>query len=256
MKDETQGQVICAPTGGLIRAELGGLTVVESREALLLRRSSSQLVYGFPSRALAAAELKPCASPVDTPWPAKAEWFDVVSGTGRARAAAFRLPDVPEVAPGAYYFLRFAAMDRWYEEDEPLLCHPRDPFTRVDVRHSSRHIRVAADGVIVADTRRPLLLFETGLPVRYYIPWYDVASQYLRLSSTETVCCYKGRARYWHIDTGRGHHDDLAWDYPEPLQDAERVAGAVCFQQSKLALYVDGVREKRAPHYFTRDVDC
>lgn len=250
--DATHKQPICAPTGSRIRAELGGETVADSREAVLLRRSSSQLVYGFPSSALAVDQLAPCAAPDDSPWGPDAEWFDLVAGSRRARCAAFRLPGLPEAAPETYYFLPFGALDRWYEEDEELVCHPRDPFTRVDVRRSSRHIRVVVDEATIADTRRPLLLFETGLPVRYYIPWADVDDRYLRPSETETVCCYKGRARYWHIDTGRDHYPDHAWDYPEPLQDAERIAGAVCFYQTKLALYVDGVREERAPHYFTR----
>jgi len=253
MEHTSQLPLICAPTGSRIRAEFGGEVVADSREAVLLRRSASELAYGFPGHALSVRRMTPCAAPADSPWGGEAAWFDVDIEAGTAARSAFRLPHLPEDAPEPFYFLRFGAMDRWCEEDETLVCHPRDPFTRVDVRRSRRHIRVVVDDVTVAETHHPLLLFETGLPVRYYIPWVDVDDRYLQPSTTETVCCYKGRARYWHIHTGQGHYPDRAWDYPDPMHDAERVRAAVCFYQTKLTLYVDGTPEPRAPRYFTRD---
>lgn len=145
-----------------------------------------------------------------------------------------------------YYFIRFAAADAWYEEDDPLVCHPRDPYTRVDVRAASRDLRIELDGIKVAETQRPLLLFETGLPVRYYVPWADIAVERLVASETRSVCCDKGRARYWPIHTPAGEYHDMAWGYPEPLDDAVRVRHAGCFYQTALSLYLM-VCSSRAP---------
>lgn len=118
----------------------------------------------------------------------------------------------------------FDAADRWLEEDEVILGHARDPFARIDVRHSSRHIRVEKDGQLLAETRRPLLLFETGLPTRYYIPLEDVTAP-VEPSDRHSTCPYKGVASYYTV----GGHKDIAWYYPEPLQGVEPVKDLVAF---------------------------
>jgi uncharacterized protein (DUF427 family) len=242
----------CAPTGSRIRAWLDGRLIVDSREAVLLRRSPSHLVYGFSPGDRLAGTLEP--SPQDQAVDGERR-YDLVLGQRRIRGAVFQLSERPAgVAPefANHEFLVFGAMDDWREEDETLLCHPRDPFTRVDVRTSSRSISIYAGDTRIASTKRPRLLFETGLPVRYYIPWPDIRSEFLTPSARESICCYKGRARYWHIDTPVGRYADTAWEYPEPLQDGERVRSTVCFYQTALSLYIDGEREERARHYFTR----
>jgi len=106
---------------------------------------------------------------------------------------------------------RFDAMDDWLEEDEPILGHPRDPYHRVDVRQGSDHVRVLAGGEILADTARPKLLFETGLPTRWYIPPQDVRTGLLIESDTTTVCPYKGRARYRSLAAGDRPIEDVAF---------------------------------------------
>lgn len=248
----TASDAFCAPTGSRIRAWLDDALIVDQRDAVLLRRSASELVYGFPPGTRLAGFLAPAARDVaredETP-------YDLILGNRRVSSAAFTLARRPAgVAPDflEYEFLRFGAMQAWYEEDEALICHPRDPFTRVDVRASSRRISVYAGETAVAITDRPRLLFETGLPVRYYIPWDDIRSEVMTASPSESVCCYKGRARYWHIDTPAGRYPDAAWEYAEPLQDGERIRSCVCFYQTALSLYIDGVLENRAPRYFTR----
>jgi uncharacterized protein (DUF427 family) len=118
----------------------------------------------------------------------------------------------------------FDAADRWLEEDEVMLGHARDPFARIDVRHSSRHIRVEKDGQVLAETRRPLLLFETGLPTRYYMPLEDVTAP-VEPSERHTTCPYKGVASYYTV----GGNKDIAWYYPEPLQGVEPIKDLVAF---------------------------
>ena len=132
--------------------------------------------------------------------------------------------------------LDFAAFDTWLEEDEVIRGHPRDPYHRVDVRRSSRHVRIELDGRVLADTTRPTLVFETGLPTRYYLPREDVQVE-LKPSETTTICAYKGGASYWSVPGG----DDLVWGYEQPLPDAAGLAGLVAFYDEKVQVTVDGV---------------
>lgn len=132
------------------------------------------------------------------------------------------------------------AMDKWLEEDEEVFGHPHDPYHRVDVLESSRHIKVSVSGEVVAETDRPKMLFETGLPPRYYIPPEDVRAERLVPSETKTVCPYKGIASYRSIQTGGETIEDLAWYYPEPLPEAQKVKDHLCFYGEKVELEVDG----------------
>ncbi|MEV5301041.1 DUF427 domain-containing protein [Amycolatopsis methanolica] len=156
--------------------------------------------------------------------------------------AGFR-PDDPDLAE--YVIADFDAFDEWLEEDETIVSHPRDPFHRVDVRRSSRHVRVEVDGVPLADTKWPLLVFETSLPPRLYLPPSDVDFTRLRESARETACAYKGRARYWSAKVGGRTHPDLAWAYEKPLPDAGQLAGHVAFFDERVDVTLDGERVPR-----------
>ncbi len=144
----------------------------------------------------------------------------------------------------------WAAMDNWFEEDEEVYVHARDPHTRVDILPSSRTVRVEIDGVEVAASPRPMLLFETGLPVRYYFAKTDVRLDLLVPSDRVTACPYKGSARYWSVKIGDTVHPDIAWAYDTPLPESLRVAGLVAFYNERVDLVVDdvhlGVRFLRA----------
>jgi uncharacterized protein (DUF427 family) len=150
--------------------------------------------------------------------------------------AAFRPAD-PDLS--AFVVLDFDAFD-WLEEDDPIVSHPRDPFHRVDIRHSSRHVRVERDGQLLAESGRPVLVFETTLPVRTYLAKDDVRLDLLEPSSTRTACAYKGVASY----LARGG-TDLAWSYEAPLPDAGELAGLVCFFDERVDVTVDGVKRPR-----------
>jgi uncharacterized protein (DUF427 family) len=134
---------------------------------------------------------------------------------------------------------------RWFEEDEPIYGHPRNPYSRVDALRSHRHVRVELDGIVLADTRSPVLLFETGLPTRYYIDPTDIAFEHLEPSPTQTLCPYKGTTSgYWSVRVGpigeQVVHPDLAWTYHYPLPAVGQIAGLVAFYNEKLDIIVDG----------------
>ncbi|QUR68665.1 DUF427 domain-containing protein [Mycobacterium spongiae] len=140
---------------------------------------------------------------------------------------------------------------RWFEEEEPIYGHPRNPYSRVDALRSHRHVRVELDGTPLADTRSPVLLFETGLPTRYYIDPGDVAFEHLEPTATQTLCPYKGTTSgYWAVRIGDALHSDLAWTYHYPLPAVTAIAGLVAFYNEKLDIIVDGVPLPRPRTHF------
>lgn len=159
---------------------------------------------------------------------------------GDRAGAGLRLAD-DDLA--GYVLLDFAAFD-FYEEDERVVGHPRDPFARIDVRRSSRPVRIEVDGEVVAATTRARLLSETGLPVRFYLPREDVRVE-LRPSARRTYCPYKGQASYWSVDAGGRARPDLGWSYEQPLPEAVAIAGLVAFWDERVDVFLDGARRER-----------
>jgi uncharacterized protein (DUF427 family) len=171
--------------------------------------------------------------------------FTVRAGGKEARGAALRYEDSPIEQLRDAIRLEWAAMDAWFEEDEEVFTHPRDPYTRIDILSSSRHVRVEVDGFTIAESTSPRLLFETGLPVRYYLPKTHVRMDLLTPSDTVSHCPYKGDAEWWSVDTGHGARTDLAWSYRRPLPESQKVAGLISFYDEKVDVYVDGVLQER-----------
>jgi uncharacterized protein (DUF427 family) len=161
---------------------------------------------------------------------------------GDLAAGAFRPADADLAG---YVILDWQAFTQWFEEDEPVIGHPHDPFHRIDCLASSRRVVVAHEGVTLSDTRRATLLFETSLPIRFYIPLDDVAMDNLVPTATHTVCAYKGQASYWSAHLGDALLPDIAWSYPEPLQDATPVGGLIAFLTERLDLTIDGEPQPR-----------
>ena len=249
------------PTEKRIRGTLGGTTVVDSTSALLVWEPKRVVpTYAVPA-ADVAAELVASEDRIDEPAGIPAMGapqlgdrpvldpsipFAVHTTTGEpltaraggAEAAAFR-PSDP--ALDGYVLLEFEAFDAWYEEDEPNVAHPRDPFHRIDIVHSSRHVLVELDGATLAESTRPCLLFEPPLPVRCYLPREDVRTDLLAPSETRTACAYKGQASYLSTATD----DDVAWYYPEPLREAAEVTGRIAFFNERADVVIDGERRER-----------
>src|SRR5271165_436650 len=171
-----------------------------------------------------------------------------LSSAGRTWPSAARVYDSGRVADSVRF--EWDALD-WFEEDEPLILHPRNPYVRVDSLRSHRHIRVELDGVVLAETHSPVLLFETGLPTRYYIDRTDVVFEHLDTTSTQTVCPYKGfTSQYWAVRIGDAVYPDLAWTYDSPLREVAPIAGMIAFYNEKLDIFVDDTRLARPSTHF------
>ncbi len=145
--------------------------------------------------------------------------------------------------------LDFGAFDAWLEEDEPLVGHPRDPFHRIDMRRSSREVRIELDGALLARSTRAVLLFETALPTRFYLPREDLVAA-ARPSDRRTTCAYKGHASYLSFDAGA----DLAWTYEDPLPEAAPIAGLVAFFDELVDVSLDGEPRKRPRTQFAKAI--
>jgi uncharacterized protein (DUF427 family) len=139
----------------------------------------------------------------------------------------------------------WGAMDAWFEEDEEVYTHARSPYARIDILPSSRPVRVEVDGVVLAESDHAHVLFETGLPPRWYLPKTDVRFDLLVATDTESHCPYKGKAEYWSARIGDRLERDLVWSYRTPLPESERVAGLVCFYNEKVDLFIDGELQER-----------
>jgi uncharacterized protein (DUF427 family) len=131
-------------------------------------------------------------------------------------------------------------MDAWYEEDQQVFGHARDPYKRIDVLPSSQHVRIVLGGETIADTRQPRLLLETGLLTRYYVSPDDVRLDLLTPSQTVSHCPYKGQASYWSARIGDRVYEDVVWSYKTPLPESTGIAGLLCFYNERVdAIYVD-----------------
>lgn len=233
-----------------VRAYLGGHPVVDSRAVRLVWEQAFYPTYYFPV-ADVTASLAPTGGSAKDPVRGTALTCDVTAGTVTAAAAALHY-DGEQAAEPLRGLVRFdwSAMDAWFEEDEPVYTHARDPYTRVEVLASSRHVRVEVDGVLVAESRAPHLLFETHLPTRYYLPMTDVDQRLLRPSDTRTRCPYKGEAEYFSVEVNGRLHRNLAWVYRLPLPESQKIAGLAAFYTERTELYLDGVRQAQASNPF------
>ena len=260
------GELRHEPTRKRIRAKLAGVTVVDSRRAVLLWEPRRVVPsYAVPVQDVHAELLPATHSPaaltedvgVDFPdlsrrpvldpkvpfgvHTAEGDVVDVhVEGHTRL-GAGLALAD-PDLA--GYVALDFAAFDAWYEEDERNMAHPRDPFHRIDILASSRQVRLELEGEVLAESSRPTLLFETLLPTRYYLPREDVRAG-LVPSPTRTFCAYKGQASYWSPIVGDQPVPDLAWTYEQPLHEASGVRGLVAFFDERVDVVLDGEHLER-----------
>ena len=250
MSQDARGSVRIEPGAKRVRAYLAGRLVADTTRPVLVWEKPYYPAYYLPLADI-AAELVPTGKTEHSPSRGEAEVFDVRVDGATAQAAARRYPGSPLEKLRDLVQLDWGAMDEWLEEDEPVYTHPRDPYTRVDILASSRHVRVELDGVTVADSTHPRILFETNLPPRYYVPLSDVRMDLLRPSDTQSSCPYKGTASYWSVDTGRGLHRDIVWIYRTPLPESQKVAGLACFYNEKADIYLDGELQQRPRTIFS-----
>jgi uncharacterized protein (DUF427 family) len=213
------------PTARRIRVRLAHRVVADSTRAQLLVQFGPQ---GLPTYFVPLDDVRPgvLVDETDTGW-------SVVAGGRRADAGAWTSDQFPELK--GHVTFSWETLD-WFEEDEQVFIHARPPQHRVDALRSSRHIEVFINGERVADTIRPLALFETHLPTRWYLPFQDVRTDLLTASETITQCPYKGTARYF------SHPDlpDAAWSYPDPIPENPKIKDLICFFDERVDMIIDG----------------
>ncbi len=246
MTDTRPDKVKVESSAKRVRAYLGGSLVADTYAPVLVWERPSHPTYYLPVADI-RAELVTSGEVTHSPSLGDATVYDVTTPTGKAAGAARRYPGSPVQPLRDLVRLDWAAMDEWFEEDEPVYVGPRDPYTRVDILASSRHVEIKLDGVTLADSHRPHILFETGLPPRYYLPITDLRTDLLRPSDRQTRCPYKGTATYWSVVIGDATYDDLVWCYRTPLPESQKIAGLACFYTERVDLYVDGVPQERPP---------
>ena len=243
----TQLRVRTEPNRRRVRVFFGGEAVADSSATIYLFETGHLPVYYFPRADVRFDLLDPTSEKSHCPYKGDASYYTVVAGGRRYENAVWAYPEpiasVPELAD--YVAFYWAKADAWYEEDDEVFKHPRDPYHRVDVLSSSRHVEVRVGGVLVADSRRPRLLFETGLPVRYYLPKLDVRQDLLVPSPTRSRCPYKGEAVYWSVRDGDELLEDIVWSYPAPIPEAPKIENLLAFYNEKTDITVDGVLQER-----------
>jgi len=250
MSESSRGSVRVEQGQKRVRIYLNNELVADTRTPFLVWEKPSYPTYYLPESDVRAS-LIPTSETSHSPSRGEGEVLHVKVATATAERAALRYPDSPlEQLRGLVRF-DWNAMTEWLEEDEPVYTHPRDPYHRVDILASSRHVRVELDGVTVAESRQPRILFETGLPARHYLPLSDVRMDLLRPSATVTHCPYKGAAGYWSVDTGQHVHTDIVWIYRAPLPESQKIAGLVCFYDEKADVYLDGELQDRPRTLFS-----
>jgi uncharacterized protein (DUF427 family) len=240
-----RGRVRLEPGTKRVRAYLGGEVVADTTRPVLVWEVPYYPAYYIPLADIRAG-LEPDGGIAHSPSRGDGRTFTVRAGGREAAGGALRYPDSPIAELRDLVRLDWHAMDAWFEEDEEVFTHPRDPYTRVDILASSRHVRIEVAGVTVAESTSARLLYETKLPVRFYLPKPHVRLDLLVPTETVSHCPYKGQAAWWSVRTPDGEvHEDLAWSYPTPLPESEKVAGLIAFYDEKVDVHVDGVLRER-----------
>lgn len=244
------------PSPKRVRVVVGDQVIADSRRVMLLHESGHQPVYYFPPDDVRSEFLEPSARHTHCPRKGDASYHTIRAGAQVVDAGAWYYPDPLDGTPPikdliAFYWNR---MDHWYEEDEEVFVHPRDPYHRVDVVRSERDVRISLDGEELARSTRALALFETNLPTRWYLPREDVSAT-LQDSDTVTRCPYKGTAAYHSVRLGDGESArDLVWYYDEPFDEVGRIGGLVCFFNERIDLELDGELQERPESPWSRGV--
>jgi uncharacterized protein (DUF427 family) len=223
-----------------IRGEVDGTTVVDAPAARMLHETRMLPRWYFPAQAVRHDLLEPSPTTSHCPFKGDARYWHLRVGDRLIEDAFWEYPQPIEGAPDLTGLLSpyTEKFDRWMEEDDEILGHPRDPFHRIDTRRSRARVTVRAGGEVVAETTRAVALAETGLPLRWYIPEQDVRAAALAPTATSTVCPYKGVASYWTVSAAGKEFPDAVWSYREPLNESLAIAGHLSFDGEDIEVEV------------------
>jgi uncharacterized protein (DUF427 family) len=244
-----RGRVRVETSDRRVRVMLGGEIVADSDQPKLVWEVPYYPTYYFPAADVNADSLVETGETRRSPSRGEATQYVVKTGSAEGAAYSFHESRIPEIAD--HYVFVWKTMDHWFEEDEEVYVHARDPYTRIDVLASSRRVRVEVDGVTVADSTNAFFLFETGLPTRYYLPKTDVRMDLMSPTDLETACPYKGTARYWNLTVDGTTHENIVWGYDAPLPESQKIGGLVAFYNEKVDLYVDEVLREQPKTKFS-----
>jgi len=251
MADTNRGRVRVEEGHKRVRVYLGGELVADTKSPKYVWEKPYYPTYYLPPSDVRLDLFVDTGEAFRSPSRGTASVHTVKAGDQEAVEAARVWDDAEIEELDGFVSFQWSAMSNWFEEEEEVFVHARDPYTRIDILQSSRHVEVTVDGVKVADTHQPRLLFETGLPVRYYIPKTDVALDLLTDSDLHTACPYKGTADYWHVRTPGGLVENIVWGYPTPLPESLEVGGYVSFYNEKVDIVVDGELQDRPKTKFS-----
>jgi uncharacterized protein (DUF427 family) len=243
-----KGTLYWEPSPRRVRGILGDQVVVDSRRVMLLHETGHLPKWYFPREDVREELLEASDRTTRCPWKGEASYWSVRVGDRVAADAMWAYPDpLPEAPPlGGYVSFEWDAMDRWLEEDDERHTHVRDPYHRIDVLPSSRHVRVSLDGHLLAESHRPLALFESALPPRWYLSAEEVRSDVLEpCPDLRTGCAYKGFAEYHSVRLGDRVERALVWTYAEPSREVAPIAGRLCFFNERVDLELDGELQER-----------
>jgi uncharacterized protein (DUF427 family) len=241
------------PVPRRIRAFLAGETVLDTTDALYVWEWPYYPQYYIPLRDVSIGLLASEGHTQATRRGAVELHALRVGATHRARAAKV-LHDSPLAGLSGTVRFDWDAMDAWFEEDERVFVHPRSPYVRVDALRSNRQVRIELDGTVLAESGSPVMVFETGLPTRYYIDRTNVNFDHLSPTDTVTACPYKGvTSQYWSVRTSQGDHENLAWSYDFPTRQLLPIAGLIAFYNEKVDVHLDGHEIERPKTHFFKD---
>lgn len=243
------GRIKVEKTAKRVRALLGGEIVVDSNSPLMVWEIPYYPTYYFPEADVKMDALVDSGETKKSPSRGVATLYQVKAGGKEGSAYSYPEPKIEDLA--GHLAFKWDSLDHWFEEDEEVFTHPRDPYTRVDILPSSRRVRVEVDGATVADSTNAYFLFETNLPTRYYLPKTDVKMDLLDPTDLATHCPYKGEARYWNVTLGDSVHENVVWGYDAPLPESQKILGLVSFYNEKLDTYVDEVLEEKPKTKFS-----
>ena len=255
-KNNPDYKILFEPSPRRVRVTFNGATIADSTNAHLMFETRHLPVYYFPQSDVRTELLAPTTHQTFCPYKGKASYWTIQVGDRTSENAVWGYPNPYDEVAAIRDFVAFYwdRVDHWYEEDEEIFVHPRDPYKRVDVIASSRPVRVILGGETIAETNRARFLFETRLPTRYYIPPEDVRMDLLVPSETTTACPYKGRAHYWSARIGGQSYPDIVWSYPQPIPECPKIKGHLCFFNEQVdEILVDGVAQPRPVTPWSKD---
>lgn len=228
-----------------VRVIFNGVTIADSTGVMLFHEAGYLPVFYFPFEDVRWDMMEASDHTTQSPLKGTASYWTIRVGDRTAENAAWSYRDPLSAGPPIKNYMAFYwnKMDAWYEEDEQVFAHARDPYKGVNILPSSHHVEVVLGGVTIADTHHPHLLIETGLPMRYYIPQQDIRMELLEPTESISHCPYKGQASYWSAKIGEKVYKDIVWSYRDPLPACMPVAHLLSFYNERVdAIYVDGER--------------